>query len=143
MSADPGNKRVRRALLPLCLAAALALTGCMGGKGNVTGEVKYNGTPLPSGQITFIGQSGEKVVVPGEIKDGKYSLANVPAGPVAITVHTVPPTRPGRRPDGTTPPAAPAGAFVKIPSKYAKPSTSGLTFEVKRGENTKNIDLAP
>ena len=32
---------------------------------------------------------------------------------------------------------------VPIPDKYAEPDTSGLTFTVKRGEQTHNITLTP
>jgi hypothetical protein len=31
--------------------------------------------------------------------------------------------------------------FVAIPEKYGRPNTSGLTFEVKKGEQTYDVDL--
>ena len=34
-----------------------------------------------------------------------------------------------------------AGAYMKIPSKYADPKTSGLTVTLERGSQTKNFDL--
>jgi hypothetical protein len=40
-------------------------------------------------------------------------------------------------------PAKPVGKYVSINRKYANPDTSGLTFDVKNGEQIKDIDLEP
>jgi hypothetical protein len=142
----------------------LAAAGC-GGKGNVSGTVRYNGEPLPSGEIAFIGQSGDKQVKKGLIRDGAYRIDAIPCGPVKITVTTSRPTgsstgaaptrgvKPGELPPvmqgmqvklpepGQTP--EPPAKYVPIPERYADPERSGLEYTVTRGSNTKDVDLLP
>jgi len=146
----------RRLLAPL-VAGALALTalaGCGGGGvGGVSGEVKLrNGEALPYGDIAFLSQVGEKKVVNGKVQDGRYSVNDVPAGPVKITVQTSPPPKPAHLPahikpiegpDGDGSQSTPAGKYRPIPQKYASPDSSGLTYEVKRGDQTHDITLTP
>src|SRR5438093_4818237 len=89
-------RTIQRSCLPFLAVSAflLAVAGCGrgGGVGNVSGEVKYNGQPLPDGNIAFISTVGEKQAIRGKITDGRYSLTNVPAGPVEVTVQTIPPS---------------------------------------------------
>src|SRR4051794_30183745 len=61
----------------LCAAAGCGRRGA----GSVHGEVKYQGQPLPDGNIAFLSQVGDKQAVRGKITDGKYSVNGVPAGP--------------------------------------------------------------
>ena len=129
-----------------CAAAGLlvALSGCGGGGvGNVSGEVKYNGQPLPNGRVTFVCSGGTKPALSADITEGKYQIANVPAGPVEVTVETF-----NRRadpvPGGPPPDPVPKGfKYVKIPPRYASPKDSGLGFEVVRGDQTKDFALTP
>jgi len=129
----------------------LAVLGCgRAGPGNVSGEVKYNGQPLPEGNIAFISTVGEKEAVRGKITDGHYTVTNVPAGPVDITVQTIPPStatlppgvKPITPPEGETQPASHPGKYVRIPQKYSIPDQSGLKYTVARGDQTHNIELA-
>jgi hypothetical protein len=69
----------------LALLVPLAV-GCGKGKGTVSGTVTLDGQPLPAGNITFIPSKGQGAG--GTIQDGKYSVADVPAGKVAVTVET-------------------------------------------------------
>jgi hypothetical protein len=116
----------------LCLGASLALAGCAGGSGDVSGVVKYKGEPLPGGTILFYGQP--KGVWSAEIKrDGTYVVSGVPAGvakiavigPVAVSLGGGPP-----------PPKMPT-----IPGKYADQDKSGLTYNVHSGAQTYPVDL--
>ncbi len=129
-----------------CLVVAALATfmtsGCGGGsKGNVTGTVKFDGQPLPTGTITFQTQHD---VIHADIKDGKYTIPNVEVGPVKVAVETHQTGVMGPSLSGApVAPKADAGKFVPIPAKYANVESSTLTYEVKAGENTKDFDLAP
>jgi len=139
-------KTARRFPLAAAALAALAVTGC-GGAGSVSGQVKYDGKPLPAGKISFLSQAGEKPVRMVDITDGKYTVTNLPAGPAQITVQTIPPPTVGGGPQGPNiiPPSGgtPPDKYVQIPAKYANAEQSGLTYEVKGGSQTHDIDLAP
>lgn len=97
----------------------------------VSGAVIYDGKPLPAGSISF--ESSEKgIATSTPIKDGSYSTDRAPTGNVAIGVNTA-----------SIQYGNPA-KFVPIPAKYADSATSGLSFEVKPGENANvNFDLKP
>lgn len=103
----------------------------------VRGTVTYEGEPVPWGYVLFY--SHEKSlnvkkgtftpVAVGEIKDGKYEMLNVPAGPAIVCVATDPNTDPAAlmRPagimavappkglPGEPPPAPPHGPPVGLP----------------------------
>jgi hypothetical protein len=139
----------------LALAVSVAVFGCGGGKGGtgtVTGKVTYKGAPLKGGRVTFAagGKSGQ-----GEIKeDGSYTAQNVPTGQAKVAVETsylkqisrVPQYKPPKDqkfPEGYKPGGDPDAAkhFMAIPSKYESTESSGLTLDVKRGEQTFDIKL--
>src|SRR5262249_57653148 len=83
----------RKVWLFLLLLGSLTAGGChWGGPGNISGEVKYKGQPLPSGRITFVCQEGNKQSFPAAIENGRYSLTGVPQGPAFIVVQTFRPT---------------------------------------------------
>jgi len=139
--------------------AALAAVGCGGSKGKISGVVKLpDGTPLPSGQVTFLSQGPENKVAQCIIQDGKYSIENFPAGPAKIMVQTFPssdePPAPGTLPDpklinmgpGMPPPREPPagaepGKSVMIDDKYKNPDTSGLDYEVTKGDQQHDIEV--
>jgi len=140
----------RSSLCGLGLLVVSTVAGCDAGRGNVSGEVKYNGQPLPSGQITFLSQAGDKKVVTAQIEDGKYTVNDLPAGPAVITVRTTPPPRPAADPGGRAikPPegsqeVAPtaAGKYVPIPARYGNPDQSGLNYTVTGGNQTHTVEL--
>ncbi|MBN9120713.1 MAG: hypothetical protein J0I06_16450, partial [Planctomycetes bacterium] len=79
---------MRRFFVALAAGLLVPLSGCGGGIGNVSGEVKFNGQPLQNGRVTFVCSGGAKPALSAEIKDGRYAIANVPAGPVEVTVET-------------------------------------------------------
>jgi hypothetical protein len=137
--------KIKRLLfLAAALLAGTVIAGCGGGHASVSGEVRYNGRPLPSGTITFLGQSGHKRVAAADISDGKYTIPDLEAGPAKVTVVTLPPSRGGKPPTGKAieaPVQVPAGKYVAIPYRYANPDHSGLGHDVTSGTQTKDFDL--
>jgi hypothetical protein len=128
------------------LAAAFSALGCGGGNGHVSGEVKYNGQPLAAGTITFLFQDGEKQVMRADVIDGKYTLPPTQTGNAKVTVTaTAPNTSHGALPTGAPAPAVSVSPekYVPIPAKYANPDSSGLTYDVKSGTQTKSFELTP
>lgn len=133
----------------LVLLLALPLAGCARGTGDVTGEVRYKGAPLPAGRVTFVCEGGEKPVLSADIKEGTYAIEQVPAGSVKVSVETfqskvtaVPNMPKDILPPGGTPAAVP-GKYVPIPPQYKDPLRSGLTFTVGGGSQKQDFDLAP
>jgi hypothetical protein len=122
--------KTARLLFPLTALTALALSGC-GGKGEVSGKVRFNGAPLSTGRIMFISQDEPSVSAFSTIsEDGGYKVADCPLGPVRITVQTL-----GYR-------GAHPGRAV-IPARYVDPAKSGLDYTVKPGRQPHDVDLAP
>lgn len=142
------------AFRPFLVLAALAmavLPGCGPAKAKVSGTVNFGGQPLPSGTITFQSEAGNKKVKAGNIADGKYTITDLEAGPAKVTVTTTPPptehaplpnVTPIQPPAGSPAPAPP-GKYVAIPKKYGIPDLSGLEYDVKAGDQTKDFDLTP
>lgn len=97
----------------------------------VSGTVTYDGKPLPAGNVSF--ESSEKGIATSvQIKDGSYSTDRAPVGTVAVGVDTA-----------SIQYGNPA-KFVPIPAKYADSATSGLSIEIKPGDNPNvNFDLKP
>lgn len=97
----------------------------------VSGAVTYDGKPLPAGAISF--ESSEKgIATSTSIKDGVYSTDRAPTGKVTIGVDTAP-IQYGN-----------PAKFVRIPAKYADSATSGISVEIKSGDNANvNFDLKP
>ncbi len=71
---------------PLVLAAILCCTGCGAGLSVATGNASYDGTPIERGAITFTPADGNGPVVGGEIRAGKYSVAEIPPGPKVVHI---------------------------------------------------------
>ncbi len=124
---------------PRWLAAAvlLALVGCGGGTGEVSGIVTLDGKPLPGGMVAFIPENGSAKTSPIKA-DGSYLVSNVPVGPARITVVTVPPVS-----FGNAKPNLLHGEYVPIPKKYGDPRKSGLALDVTRGKQEYNLPLMP
>lgn len=120
----------------LTLLLILALVGC-GSSSEPTaimeGVVKYKGTPLTGGIITLIGAGDKtKMATCGINSDGTFKINNAPLGDVKIGV------------EGPGPPSdASKGkqAAVVLPKAYANPERSGLTYTVKEGLQTHDVEL--
>lgn len=152
MSSAFRPRAVRSAAAFLLLVFPLVLVGCAG-KGEVSGKVTFAGKPLQFGSVQF--QSADGLVVPGKIEpDGTYKVSGVPTGTARISVNSVDeegaiafnkavsagsknvdPTKPGKMPKGRL------EDFNKIPGKFNEFSSSGLSYDVKSGQQVYDIEL--
>jgi hypothetical protein len=123
------------------LCTAIALSGCGGSSGGtVSGTITYNGTPLNAGTITFFGKDDKSAS--GSIDaDGKYTVANVPVGPVKIAIRTPPPIPDTKAKDVPHVEGASAVKPIQIPPMYADQKSSDLTFTVNPGSQEFPIAL--
>ena len=117
--------------------------GCGRSTGTVSGKVTFEDQPLGFGTIALICQDGS--VSSGMIRDGTYTIPEVPVGPVEITVRAYPPPRPTMTPPGETRAAAqpPQSEFVPIPERYSDHDQSGLAYTVVPGAQTHDLALEP
>jgi hypothetical protein len=137
----------------------LGTAGC-GGKGTVSGKVKFKGNPLPSGSVVFFDEKDRQVASASISSDGSYS-ATVPTGTLKIAI-TTPSSSLKAMPTAKSKVVSEAiqkmkkGAFnplesenkdlipektIQIPAKYGSPSDSGLTLTVIGGPQSFDIDL--
>jgi hypothetical protein len=136
-------------LRPLLVVLLAAAAGCGGRKGDVAGQVNYGGSPLLEGKVTFVCEGGDKPVLQTSIRDGRYELKGVPAGPVKVTVATYPPAVTVAPPPGMGSGKVPGreqpqpGRYVKIPERYSRIDQSDLGFIVQPGSQVHNINLEP
>ncbi len=139
------RRPVSAALLTLLLA--VSLTGCGARREEVSGVVRYNGKPLSSGTIQFLGEDG--IPYAGKIQpDGTFAV-EVPVGEAKVIVSCVDETRLARltsqmaanREGRGAPPPTSAGTSSLIPQRYADWDASGLTVHVQRGKTVQDFDL--
>ena len=151
----------RCGLLPL-----VAFTfGCADSQSKVSGQIMYQGKPVPGGWISFQPADSRKNSISTALDaQGKYE-ALLPTGVVRIAVDNrelepmergseklilppglklpagvKPPVEPAAKAPNAAPPAS-SGAYVAIPAKYYDIDTSGLTYTVQSGTQTHNIEL--
>lgn len=147
---------MNRFRLPLLACAVGLLLGCSGSKeparGPVKGRVTLNGKALPGATVVFESKAlGVSQTAPtddnGNYEFAAYNAAGLPAGSykVAVSVGTF--LAPGEeilKIDVSKSPTAPKKAPAAVPEKYRKPDASGLSAEVKAGENGPfDFDLKP
>ena len=126
---------------------SVLLAGC-GGPANrgpvwtATGTVTHQGDPVTEGTVVFLHADGGYAASAALDSEGKYTMQSgdrgKPAG--AYRVSVVPaevPFEPTDIDDQPPPPANPEN----IPQQYRDPNTSGLTADVKPGENTFDFAL--
>jgi hypothetical protein len=105
--------------------------GCSG-QGDISGVVTYKGKPLAGGTIAFYIE--DKAVFSNGIDlDGSYTVTNVPTGTAKIAVMTILPI--------AIPGAPKPAAYTPIPARYNDREKSGLTYQVRSGSQTHNLDL--
>jgi len=146
---------------------SVALAGCGGPppRAVVKGKVSIGGKSLTTGNVMFWGDKNATASAPIN-ESGEYVMNDAPIGDVKITV-TVPKIPPGvlekmqsksgkfkeiNKDIKSVDPesgktisimgSVPA-SIVPIPEKYADVDSSGLTFTVKSGEQTKDLPLTP
>jgi hypothetical protein len=144
------------------LCSLPSAAGCGTREGKLTGQVLYQGNPLPGGWLTFQPADPRHNAVTALIgPDGRYE-ATLPVGDVVICVDNrewQPRPRPsGERklppgvqlpepaqPDEAPPPKAEppekAGSYVPLPEKYYEVEKSGLKWTVKPGHEAHDIEL--
>ena len=130
---------MKRHRLSLLLSAVL-LAGCFGTGAApfsvVSGKVTLAGTPLTAGSLLLMTDDGQAATV--ELgPDGGYTVHCHP-GNFKVAVTPPPPVDPLSVPAGTAPP--PSNQSI-IPRKYQDFASSGLSIDVKAGDNTYNISL--
>jgi hypothetical protein len=120
------------------------LSGC-GGTGDVTGKVTYKGKPLVFGTVQF--EASDKSLKQGRLeRDGSYFLESVPVGEAKAAVNSPNPQggdfqplhREGRP---APPPRPPVPGWFPIPAEYQDLSKPRLTYTIKSGQNTIDIEL--
>jgi hypothetical protein len=137
----------------LFLVMAFLGLGCGKGVGDVKGRVTYQNKPLPDGTVKIRGSDG--IPRDGEIQpNGEYVVKGVPVGPAQVLVSSFDPKSAepskekagkdkGSKLVGRVRPVTgdPQDKSSRIPLHYGIFDTSGLSLEVKRGENEYPIDL--
>jgi len=125
------------------LVAAILTVGCSVKQAHntapVKGKVTYKGKAIPTGTVMFVPDEGPAAT--GEISaDGSYRLSTYSTGDGAVIGHhqvavialQVTTGLPEKR--NPIPPPL-------VPPKYMDHSRSGLTADVKLGDNEVNLDL--
>jgi hypothetical protein len=152
----------RVGVIVVCALAA----GCGGGEGKISGQVLYEGKPVPGGWVIFRPADGRQNTIQVEIDANGHYEATLPTGEVKIAVDnrdrplpTSEEAAPGPElPSGIKPPKdakaeapeskktsnnsqANSGKYIPLPDKYYDVDKSGLTYKVESGSHTHNIEL--
>jgi len=154
-------KRVVELVIAWCVSASIAGCGADGPElVPAAGVVNYQGRPLPGAKVTFIPDSGGSIAMATTDAEGKFELRTgtepgIVTGPCTATVSLM---DAGVK-SGLSPTMTPEDmqrlqmegklqAMLEqqekslIPKKYNRAETSGLTFEVQKGEeNQFTLDL--
>jgi len=141
----------------VCALCLIATAGC----GNdhpslapVSGTVSYKNEPLPGGTILLEVPGSRRAT--GKIVDGQITEMTTfdpndgaPIGQARIAIFSTEATQwqaPAKKPSSpaewTADAAPPMVSTSRIPEKYNDPKTSGLTWEIKAGENVVTLVLA-
>lgn len=121
---------------------AAALTGCGGPyDATVAGVVTLDGATVTRGTISFTPQAGGPPAYGMIASDGKYSLRTgreegVKSGGYTVTVAANEESNQQGRDGGPPPVGKPI-----TPDWYRSPTSSGLSYEIKPGDNEINIEL--
>jgi hypothetical protein len=122
----------------------LAAVGC-GERGDVSGKVSYKGKLLVFGTVQF--EASNKTIKQANIAtDGSYSIPGVPVGEAKVAVSSDNPNSSAFQPlqrEGMPPPKPlpQVKGWFPIPPGYQDLSRPKLTYTVKSGKNTYDIDL--
>ena len=132
-------KRATKAAAVLLLGLLLA-SGCAGSSDNssatVKGKVTLAGAPLTAGTVLFMTDSGN--AASAEVGEGGEYSAMCPPGHYKVSVSPPPAPDPLVAPAG----GQPATSSPPIPKRYHDLGSSGLSVEIKAGENTFDIMLS-
>jgi hypothetical protein len=136
---------------------ALLVVGCGPSQrlGNVSGTVTYQGEPIKNGAIVFEVPGARPAT--GKIVDGQITEVTtfekgdgVPVGManISVTATDAPEGSAAPGPNSTDPGTQTdmsnymgMGAESIIPPHYNDPASSGLSWDIKAGDNTLTLDL--
>jgi hemoglobin len=105
-------------------------------KASLKGRVTYKGQPLPGAVLTLVDEAGEKTVTLPIAEDGTFKAEGLAPGRYNVAVDTE-----LLKPDPDKPADPKAAKYVKIPAKYRDPKLAVIKFELKKGEQTVDVDL--
>jgi hypothetical protein len=149
-SRQRGSRLIRGGWGPIL---ALALSGCGStSSGTISGTVTLNRKALEGGTVIFFCENGKLLRAPID-ENGAYTISEAPPGPAAIAVvgqEPMPkrirsyggapvPQATSKKIENDNPPTA--RKRVRVPVRYHKPDTSGLTHTVEPGDQTHDIEL--
>ncbi len=134
----------------------ILIAGCGSSNPNapasITGKVTYKNAPVTAGNIKF--HAPDAGVYPTGINpDGTYSISDIPAGDLVVTIETESVNLKKQSygggqgkdkqfspmPEGAN--VVAQGAYVKIPAKYSDKTKSDLKVTLKHGKQEKDFDL--
>lgn len=133
-----------RCAAAITLCSVIFVSGC-GGKGRelpkapVSGTVTYKDGKLPDGMVIFMHPSGEMTSV-NFGADGAYKV-QVAQGKNEVLVKSAEISGGGMGPKDGNKAQGMEIHKSRIPDKYMMPGQSGLTVDVKAGENKYDIKL--
>jgi hypothetical protein len=131
-----------------CLSASLpGCGGASGPTGTINGKITINGAPAPTGTIvTFASQENARTGTVGS--DGTFTVMAMPVGTYRVSFAPAPSESFSEDPKQAMMKAVEnreKGVTEKptdqIPAKYLSIETSGVSYEVKEGNNDFPLDL--
>jgi hypothetical protein len=135
----------RHWLMTIGLLILVGIAGCKSVEklGRVSGKVTFQGSPVAEGMVLFSCIDKGVNMTATLQSDGSYEIimakgAGLPLGTYRVCVNP-PPTF---YPIGQAAPKQ-TKQYPSIPMKYRKYETSGLTINVKDGDNRLDIEMAP
>jgi hypothetical protein len=128
----------------------LTVCGCGGSDGptgTINGKLTHKGKPVAEGtMVNFLSSVGAVSGATGA--DGTFSIEEAPVGKYAVCVTASPAANAELQDPAKAMKKAMDGKFKKmvgadttIPAKYQSSDKSGVSFEVKEGENSFSLDM--
>jgi hypothetical protein len=137
-----GSALVRAWAAPFVVIALLTLVVGCAGRGDISGKVTYKGKALVFGTVQM--EAADKTFKQANIEpDGSFSIPGVPVGEAHVAVSSANPQSSDFVPLHAGPrlKAKAVTGWFPIPGEYADLTKSPLTYTVKRGPNTYDIEL--
>ena len=139
-----GRAMNSRTILSFATLAALLAAGCGGPKFcKVTGRITHKGQPVPSTQVRFMPDNGERPSNGLTDDDGNFILKysrtqeGAPPGPYTVFLTYVPSNEEENK---QIPPKA-SKELRAVIAKYGDPKTSGLHYEITKSGQHIEIEL--
>ncbi len=123
------------------------MAGCGQSSASVEGEVTYDGQPIENGRIAFLPADGKGPEAGGDIRNGHYTVADLPPGPKVVQVEAVKAVSFARTSDEAarlaTNKARGNTSGIIDPADIIPPNVEGnnQTVQIKAGKQTLNLHL--